>query len=139
MLVGKEDYFYKKIKKLAKEKEVENIIFTGFVPDDELDIIYKNSLFYIFPSLYEGFGLPPIEAMTRSVPILSSDIPCLREVLGENAYYFDARKKESFSKAIIDFSENKELREKLARSGSEWVKKYSWGKMSEETLRIYKN
>jgi hypothetical protein len=139
VLVGKEDYFYKKIKKLAKEKEVENIIFTGFVPDDELDIIYKNSLFYIFPSLYEGFGLPPIEAMTRSVPILSSDIPCLREVLGENAYYFDARKKESFSKAIIDFSENKELREKLARSGSEWVKKYSWGKMSEETLRIYKN
>ena len=135
VLVGKEDFFYKKIKDLAKEK---NIIFTDFVPDGELDAIYKNSLFYIFPSLYEGFGLPPIEAMKRSVPVASSDHPCMREILGENAYFFDAGKKENITKAIMEFSADEKLREKLAAKGHEWAGKYNWKKMAEETLSEYK-
>ena len=138
VLVGKEDYFYRKIKKLVIEKNIANVIFTDFVPDDELDVIYKNSLFYIFPSLYEGFGLPPIEAMKRSVPVASSEHPCMREILGDNAYFFDARKKENISKAIMEFSNNKELREKLSQKGSEWVKKYSWENMAKKTLKEYK-
>jgi len=139
VLVGKEDYFYKRIKGLVIEKNIKNIIFTDFVPDDELDTVYRNSLFYIFPSLYEGFGLPPIEAMARNVPVLSSDIPCLREILGESACYFNASSKENIARAITDFSENKELREKLSQRGNEWVKIYSWEKMARETLTIYKN
>ena len=135
VLVGKEDFFYKKIKDLAKEK---NIIFTDFVPDGELDAIYKNSLFYIFPSLYEGFGLPPIEAMKRSVPVASSDHPCMREILGENAYFFEAGKKENITKAIMEFSADEKLREKLAAKGHEWAGKYNWKKMAEETLSEYK-
>ncbi|MFH0969641.1 MAG: glycosyltransferase family 1 protein [Patescibacteria group bacterium] len=134
VLVGKEDYFYKKLKDLAGGK---NIIFTDFVPDDELDAIYKNSLFYIFPSLYEGFGLPPLEAMSRKIPVASSNHDCMKEILGESAYYFNARKKENINKAILELYKNGELRKKLSEKGYEWAKKYSWEKMAKETLRIY--
>ena len=146
VLIGKEDYFYLRLKDLAKKTSAEggpasdrsNVVFAGFVPDEELDFIYKNSLFYIFPSLYEGFGLPPLEAMAKGIPVAASDILCLKEILGENAFYFDASRKENISKAITEFSENKELREKLARRGFELVKKYSWERMARETLEEYK-
>jgi len=138
VLIGKEDYFYSRLKRLAEKERIGNVVFAGFVPDEELDFIYKNSLFYIFPSLYEGFGLPPLEAMAKGIPVAASDILCLKEILGENAFYFDASRKENIFKAITEFSENKELREKLARRGFELVKKYSWERMARETLEEYK-
>lgn len=138
VLVGKKDYFYKKLKEIVKKENIKNVIFTDFVPDNELDIIYRNSLFYIFPSLYEGFGLPPIEAMQRKIPVASSDHPCMKEILGESAYYFNASKKENIKKAILDFLKNSELREELSKKGSEWVRRYSWEKMAKETLDTYK-
>lgn len=145
VLVGKEDYFYQRLKGLAEKISAKggpayggsNVIFTGFVPDEELDAVYKNSLFYIFPSLYEGFGLPPLEAMIRKIPVASSDITCMKEILGENAFYFNANKKENISRVINEFLNNKELREKLAENGLKWAKKYSWEEMAKKTLGIY--
>ena len=136
VLVGKEDYFYKKLKKAVKDN---SIIFTDFISDSELDVIYRNSLFYIFPSLYEGFGLPPLEAMKRGIPVAASNIPCLREILGNNVCYFDARNTKNISETIISFSKDKMLQKDLIEKGSEWVKKYSWKKMAEETLTQYQN
>jgi glycosyltransferase involved in cell wall biosynthesis len=137
VLVGKEDYFYSRLKELTEKEKISNVLFAGFVPDEELDVIYKNSLFYIFPSLYEGFGLPPLEAMIRGIPVAASNIPCLKEILGENAFYFDASKKENISRAIDEYSENQKLREELSGKGILWTKKYSWEKMAKETLNEY--
>jgi glycosyltransferase involved in cell wall biosynthesis len=148
VLVGREDYFYKRLKKLIKEKisaqggpasDWKNIIFTDFIPDEELDTIYRFAQFYIFPSLYEGFGLPPLEAMAKGVPVASSDHPCLKEILGKSAYYFNAKDKKEIIQAIEKLLENEHLRKELAQSGYEQIKKYSWEKMAQETLGIYKN
>ena len=122
--------------KVLKEK-IDNIIFTDFIPDDELEIIYRHSFFYIFPSLYEGFGLPPIEAMKNKVPVASSNHPCMKEILGENAYFFNASKKENIKEAILEFSRDDELRKNLIERGYEWTKKYDWRKMAKETLSEY--
>lgn len=137
VLVGKEDYFYKRLKDKVRNGGMKNVIFTDFVPDKELDGIYKNSLFYIFPSLYEGFGLPPIESMKRGVPVASSDHECMKEILGKSAYFFDARKKENIKKAIEKLFTDNELRDKLIKKGLEQVKKFSWKKMTEKTLEEY--
>jgi glycosyltransferase involved in cell wall biosynthesis len=137
VLVGKEDYFYKKLKEKTNKEKIRNITFTDFVPDEELDAIYENSLFYVFPSLYEGFGLPPLEAMARKIPVASSDHPCMKEILGESAFYFDARKKENIKKAILELYKNEEIRKDLSKRGYEKTKKYSWEKMAKETLDIY--
>jgi glycosyltransferase involved in cell wall biosynthesis len=139
VLVGKEDYFYKKLKTTVRENKIQNIIFTDFIPDIELDVIYKNSLFYIFPSLYEGFGLPPLEAMMRKIPVASSNHPCMKEILDENAYFFDAAKKENITKAITEFYENQELRKQLAERGVEWARRYNWNDMAKKTIDIYKS
>lgn len=137
VLVGKEDYFYKKLKTRVKNEKIKKIIFADFVPDEDLDLIYRHSLFYIFPSLYEGFGLSPIEAMIRGVPVASSDHPCMKEVLGENAYFFDAGKKENIKKTILEMATNNSLRKELSRKGYSQANKYTWEVMAEKTKEIY--
>lgn len=136
-LVGKEDYFYKRLKKYAFESGNKNVIFAGFAPDSDLDAIYRNCEAYVFPSLYEGFGLPPLEAMARGAPVISSDHASMREILGTSAYYFDARKPENISAAVKKVLDSAEIRSELVKKGYQQVKKYSWKKMAEEAFAIY--
>jgi glycosyltransferase involved in cell wall biosynthesis len=139
VFVGKEDYFYRRLKKFVSDNFAKNVIFADYVPDDHLGIVYRDALLYVFPSLYEGFGLPPLEAMARNIPVASSSASCLPEILGEAAAYFDPKAMsemaETIEKAIVDG----ELRRELMEKGQEQIKKYSWKKMARETLNIYKN
>ena len=139
VFVGKEDYFYKTLKKFVQENRVKRVIFADYIPDCDMPIVYREALLYIFPSLYEGFGLPPLEAMARGLPVASSNASCLPEILGDAAVYFDpegmAQMSETIERAIADG----ELRKELITKGREQIKKYSWEKMARETLEVYKN
>ena len=137
VLTGKNDYFYQRLREFILERKIENIIFVYDVSDYELDILFHKSIANVFPSLYEGFGLPPLEAMSKGVPVLSSDHPCMREVLGESAYFFDGEDVTAISSAMKKIIEDENLRHDLIKKGFEQVKKYSWGKMAEETLAVY--
>ena len=114
------------------------MIFAGIVPDHDLDTVYKNARLYVFPSLYEGFGIPPLEAMAKGVPVAVSDIPCMREILGESVEYFDATDENVIKKTIQEVLQNEDLCQKLVRKGYEQIAKYSWEKMARETMEIYK-
>lgn len=138
VLVGKEDYFYKKLKQTVSKEQIKNIVFTDFVPDEELEEIYDNALMYIFPSLYEGFGLPPLEAMRKGVPVASSDHECMKEILGDSAYFFEATDKEKIKEAIVLVSHNENLRKKLIERGLKQVQKFTWKEMASQTLQEYK-
>ncbi len=138
VLVGNEDYFYRRLKEFVEEKEIKNVIFAGYVPDHDLDTVYSNAEIFVWPSLYEGFGLPPLEAMAKGVPVASSDHPCMKEILGESAYYFNGRKKREIVEALKKVLEDNELRKKLIAGGREQVKKYDWRRMAEKTLATYK-
>lgn len=100
VLVGKDDFFYKRLKKAVASQNAGGVVFTGFIPDGDLDVVYKNAQVYVFPSLYEGFGLPPLEAMAKGVPVASSDHPCMREILADSAFYFDATDVDSAERAV---------------------------------------
>lgn len=139
VLVGKEDYFYKRLKKFVRNNWVKQTIFADFVPDEDLGSVYREALLYVFPSLYEGFGLPPLEAMARNLPVVSSNTSCLPEVLGEAAYYFNPNALGEMAEAIEKAATDNELREKLIAAGQKQIKKYSWEKMARETLEIYRN
>jgi glycosyltransferase involved in cell wall biosynthesis len=138
VLAGKEDYFYKRLKKFTKDNWAKRVIFTDFVPDEDLGVIYRKALLYIFPSLYEGFGLPPLEAMARDLPVVSSNAACLPEVLGEAACYFDPNALSEIAEAIEKVATDSELRKKLIAAGQERIKRYSWEKMAKETLKTYR-
>jgi glycosyltransferase involved in cell wall biosynthesis len=139
VLVGKDDYFYQRLREVVSDNEIADIIFLSDITDCELDILFQRSLANVFPSLYEGFGLPPLEAMSKGVPVISSDHPCMREVLGESAYFFDGQKIEAIVVAMKKIISQADLRQTLIEKGFEQVKKYSWKKMASETLEIYQN
>jgi glycosyltransferase involved in cell wall biosynthesis len=138
VFVGGEDYFYRRLKKFVSQHKIENIIFADYVPDYELDILYHNAKAYIRPSLYEGFELPPLEAMAKGVPVLSSKHSCAVEILGKSAFYFDPKNIKDISQAIIKVSSDQLLRKKLIQKGYQQVDRYSWKKMGEITLNLYK-
>ncbi len=115
----------------------DRIIFTGFVNDEELQALYQNASLYVFPSLCEGFGLPPLEAMAQGVPVVSSGATCLPEILGDAAIYFDAKNPQDMAGKIDKVIVDKGLRQNLISRGYEQIKKYSWQKMAEQTLQIY--
>lgn len=135
VLVGKEDYFYKRTKEEVAARNLEgDVIFTEFVPDEELLDLYQNCASYVFPSLYEGFGLPPMEALSMGAKIYIADATCLPEIFGDIADYFDPKSLESFVSGL-DAHLHKESPSK--KSVKNFLGKYSWEKMAEETLSMY--
>ena len=141
VLVGKEDYFYKNIKQLV-EKEFSNIqdkpvIFSGYVPDDKLEIFYKKALVYVFPSLYEGFGLPPLEAMAKGCPVLSSNVSSMPEILADAALYFNPRDEQDFLNKLDLILKDRDLREKLVKVGEIRCQKFNWWDCAFKTWQIY--
>ena len=138
VLVGKENYFYRKLINNSTLQHCD-IVYTGFLPDDELETLYNHASLYIFPSLYEGFGLPPLEAMARGVPVASSDSSCLPEILQDAAYYFRPQDERAISDAIQHLLIDKNLRARLIERGQKLCTTYSWNKLATETLSIYQN
>ena len=145
VLVGKNDYFYSKIREYAQRLNLwqpnnlnNSVIFPGYVPDAQLEIMYQEARLYIFPSLYEGFGLPPLEAMARSCPVLSSDRSSLPEVLGGAALYFNPENIDDVLMKINLLLSDDVLRQDLIDQGIKQAKKYNWWECANETLAVYK-
>lgn len=137
VLVGRKDHFYNKLLEEICDKKIKNIIVTGFIKDDDLGSVYLGATAYIFPSLYEGFGLPPLEAMEKGIPVISNYHGCMREILGKSAYYFDGKDRASMTSAMEKVFFDLSLRKILINKGRKQVLKYSWRKMAQETKEIY--
>ncbi len=137
VLVGGKDYFYEKIKKFAKREKIKNVIFPGLVGENSLREIYENAEIFVFPSLYEGFGLPPLEAMQAKIPVVCSKKASLPEILGAAACYFNPENSQDMAIKIMQVLDNRRLREDLILKGQERIKLFSWQKMASQTLEIY--
>ena len=137
VLAGKRDALYRRHAHDVERLGIPDVHFTGFVSDGQLRWLYEHCAAYVFPSLSEGFGLPPLEAMTHGAPVVSSNATCLPEVLGEAVRYFDPMDTEAMADAIKAVLTRPELRQKLVAAGYKQVKKYSWTRMAEQTLAIY--
>lgn len=138
VLVGQKNYFYNRLEKEINKKQLQNhIILTDYLNDDELTCLYKSAKLYVFPSLIEGFGLPPLEAQSYGLPVVSSNSTCLPEILGESAVYFDPDNIQTMIKAIVNTLNNPVLMEDLRNKGLANLKKYSWSDCASKTLREY--
>lgn len=141
VLVGKQDFFAERLQKELAEMDLDGqIIFPGlegYVPDKDVAALLKSAAMYVFPSLKEGFSLTPLEAMVSRVPVVVSDIPAHREILGESALFFDPQSVEDLAEKVSQVLGNKELREKLVDRGLRQVEKYSWSRMVEQTRDVY--
>ena len=117
-------------------KDSRNIKFLGRVTDEDLLYYYSNSMFFVYLSLYEGFGIPNIEAMKLKVPVLTSNLPVMKEVCRDAAEFADPEKVEDIKTKIITLYKDQNLRERLAIQGYENQKRFSWKDSSKALLAI---
>jgi len=123
------------VKKLGIEHEVHLV---GLVSDPDLFALYKYALAYVFPSFYEGFGLPPLEAMQCGTPVIASNTSATPEVIGEgNALFFDPYNADDMKQAMRTIATDASVRQRLVDRGFERVKYFSWEKMTKSVLNLY--
>lgn len=133
---GGEGEVSEEIRRLGLEKAVK---WVGMVPEEDLRGLYSMAEMYVFPSLYEGFGLPPLEAMASGTAVVASNRSSIPEVCGEgNALYFDPENTEEVKKQIEKVLDDTDLREELIKKGKEWVKRYRWEETAKKTWEGYK-
>jgi glycosyltransferase involved in cell wall biosynthesis len=131
-----------KMKKLcdAAVKEVgmeKRVVFTGFIPDEELDSLLRRADFLIYPSLYEGFGIPILEAMQVGTPVITSDLAAMPEVAGGAAILVDPYNIEEMASEMANLLQDNKLREELSQKGVERASLYSWQGTAEQYLELY--
>lgn len=115
------------------------VMSIGYIPRTALPAIYRGAAAFIFPSIYEGLGLPPLEAMAGGVPVAAARAGALPEVLGEAAAYFDPSNPREIGDSIEAIVTRKELAGALREKGLEQAKKYTWERTAEQTMRVYRN
>jgi glycosyltransferase involved in cell wall biosynthesis len=117
--------------------EAPGVVFPGYIDEADLPHVFGLAKAFIFPSLYEGFGIPLLEAMSQSVPIIASDIPVLREVGGEAVLYFDPNRVDSLLQALYHLEDSSALRAQLIAQGNERIEHFSWAKSGALLLGLY--
>lgn len=122
---------------LAKVQSTDEIIFTGFVSDESLHTLYAGAHALVFPSLYEGFGLPALEAMAHGIPVITSNVSSLPEVTGEAGILVDPLAIEEITNAMRRLLEDESLRQDLSRRSLERAKLFSWAATAQKTLEVY--
>lgn len=140
LIVGKKYRDYREPETLIEQLNLSRAVrIFDDVSDHELASFYENAEVFVFPSLYEGFGFPVLEAMRFGVPVISSDKTSLPEIVGRAAIIIDPRSTEQLVTAIRSVLGNKETRRRLVEKGFERVKSFSWKKTAEKTMAVYES
>lgn len=121
----------------AMQSAGDRVVFTGYLPDDEVDALMRSASLFAFPSLYEGFGLPVLDAQHAGVPVACSSAGALPEVAGKGAIVFDPLSVDDMAKALRNSLLDLELRERLIDAGFANARRFSWSRTARETIEVY--
>ncbi|HMM42812.1 MAG TPA: glycosyltransferase family 1 protein, partial [Thermomicrobiales bacterium] len=139
VVAGAAGWQHEPIFALARELGVaQTVRFIGFVPPEELPIWYNAADAFVYPSLYEGFGLPLLEAMACGTPVVASETPALREVVGNAGLVVGPRDVPALAQALLQLARAPELRQELATRGLRRAREYSWRRTAAETAAVYR-
>jgi glycosyltransferase involved in cell wall biosynthesis len=140
VLVGTKGWNYDKIfAEISNNSHLEDrIIVTGYVADEDLAPLYSGALAFVYPSFYEGFGLPPLEAMQCGVPVITSNTSSLPEVVGDAGIMLDPKDEDSLCHSLLNLYNDENLRASMAEQSLKQAKKFSWEKCTQETINAYK-
>jgi len=132
---SKIDNLYRQIKELKLENEV---IFMDFIPDDDVILFSNGSDVFVYPSWFEGFGLPVLEAIACGAPIVASNVSSIPEILYDGVILVDPKNILSIAEAIEKLLKNNQYRIKIIQKGLERAKKFKWEETAIQTLEVYK-
>jgi glycosyltransferase involved in cell wall biosynthesis len=138
-VAGARDRYRADLEKAVMDMGVsDGVRFLGPIPEDELPLLYNAAAVFIFPSLYEGFGLPVLEAMACGTPVVTSNAASLPEVVGDAAITIDPRSSEAIATAVQSVLEDPCLAAELSRRGVERARGFSWKRAAEQHLSVYR-
>lgn len=139
VIVGAEGWKHEPTLSLAKELDIkEDVVFTGYFPEGDMKGLYGLADAFVFPSLREGFGLPPLEAMACGTPVITSDIPPLLEVTADAALHVAPTDTKALREALESLLEDADLHAKLRAKGLERAKQFTWEKAAQQTIDVYR-
>lgn len=140
VMIGNAGFGFDEIKYIIEEYNLDNeIIIPGWAEENDLPYIFSAALAFVFPSLHEGFGIPVLQAMACHAPAIISDLPVLREVAGQAAFFFNPRDREDILRALELIYQDENLRISLIEKGIIRASQFSWDKAAKETLAIIKS
>ena len=135
VIAGSKGWLYRDIFKTVKNSPVKNdIIFTGFIDDEDKSILYSQAELFVYPSFYEGFGFPPLEAMACGTPVITSNFSSLPEAVGDAAIMINPYNLDELYRAMETVLNDDKLKDTLIKKGFKQAKKFSWQKCARETL-----
>jgi alpha-1,3-rhamnosyl/mannosyltransferase len=139
VVAGHWDDRYPEAHKLAADAQCEErVAFIGPVGQADLPALYAGATLSVFPSLYEGFGLPPLEAMACGTPVACSNAASLSEVVGDAALSFDPLDERAITAALARGLDDAELRADLRQRGLQRARQFTWNRVAEQTLQVYR-
>lgn len=137
VIIGKKGWLFESILEAPEKYGVkDSVLFLESINDEELTIFYKHALVYVLPSLYEGFGLPVVEAMKHGTPVITSNVSSMPEAGGDAAVYVDPEDVNDLAKKIVKVVSDKDLRKELSEKGKKQAAKFNWEKTAKETLKV---
>jgi glycosyltransferase involved in cell wall biosynthesis len=140
VLAGGKGWSYEEVYGLVESRGLQNrVLFPGFVAEDDLSALYSSANILAFPSLYEGFGLPVLEAMACGLPVIASSVSSLPEVTGNAALLVDPSNVEDMADAMLKLVENVDLRKSLRNKGFKRVEQFSWYTSAKTLLGVYRD
>ncbi|MCK4919192.1 MAG: glycosyltransferase family 4 protein [Candidatus Pacebacteria bacterium] len=140
VIAGSKGWLYKNVFEVAENsKYKKDIIFTGFVDDEDKSVLYKLAGIFVYPSFYEGFGFPPLEAMQNKTPVITSNLSSLSEAVGDAAIMVNPYNIDELARAMENLLSDENLKNNLIEKGIQQTKKFSWQKCAEETLDVLKS
>ena len=138
-LVGKQVREFNELLVLIEALGIQDkVVWTGFAPVEDLPYLYSGAEVFVYPSLYEGFGLPPLEAMACGTPTITSSTSSIPEVVGKSALFFNPFDASQLAEALYKVLTNEELRQRLSEKGLKRARKFTWKKTAEGTLEVYR-
>jgi len=138
VIIGDEISRYPAVRLAMMKSRVDNEVrFLGFVPIDTLRVFYEAASVFAFPSLHEGFGLPPLEAMATDTPVVTSNVSSLPEVVGDAAVVVNPENVFDIARGLRDALQDEELRATLVARGREQIRRFSWKATAEQVLDTY--
>ena len=139
VIVGRQLWLYQEVlREIQQQKFADDVIVTGYATDEDLPALYRSAVALVYPSLFEGFGLPPLEAMACGTPVITSQTSSLPEVVGKAAVLVNPYEEKELAQAIWTISNDVDLRAQLRRDGIKQAKQFTWRNAAEKTLAVYR-
>jgi glycosyltransferase involved in cell wall biosynthesis len=138
VLVGRYGWMYEELLKQINNLDLEGMIhFTGYVSQEDLPLVYNLSSLFVYPTIYEGFGLPVLEAMACGVPVITTDVSSLPEIVGEAGMLVPVNDVKALYGAMIEVLRDEDLRRKMINKGIQRAAKFTWEQTAKLTFQVY--